>query len=106
MRSGPENAVKAKVKKLLDAHGIFHFCIAASPYGVGGISDRIAVLPNGKFLAIECKAPGKKPTKLQEEFLRGVAKNNGIALVIDGDEALEGLKEYLVNRYYERDSAL
>lgn len=104
MRSGPENAIKAKVKKLLTEHKIFNFCIAASPYGVGGISDRLCCLPNGRFLAIECKAPGKKPTKLQEEFLKGVAKNNGIALVIDGDEALEGLKGYLVNRYYERDS--
>ena len=103
MRTGPENTVKAKVKKLLDAHKIFHIPIAASPYGVGGISDRLAVLPNGKLLAIECKAPGKKPTRLQEEFLRGVAKNNGIALVIDGDKALEGLKGYLVNRYYEHD---
>jgi hypothetical protein len=100
MKSGPENAVKVKVKALLDAHGIFHFCIAASPYGVAGVSDRIAVLPNGKFLAVECKAPGKKPTALQDRFLANVRLNRGFAFVVDGDEALKRLELFLKERAY------
>ena len=100
MKSGPENAVKAKVKKLLDQYGIFHFCIAASPFGVGGISDRLAVLPNGKFLAVEVKAPGKVPTALQERFLANVRLNRGFAFVIDGDAALKRLEIFLKERAY------
>lgn len=100
MKSGPENAVKAKVKKLLDAYGVFNFPIAASPYGVGGISDRLAVLPNGTLLAIECKAPGKKPTALQEVFLASVRLNHGYAFVVDGDAALKRLELFLKERAY------
>lgn len=100
MKSGPENAIKKKVKQILDKHGIFNFPIAASPYGVGGISDRIAVLPSGKFMAIECKAPGKKPTKLQERFLCAVQDSNGFGFVVDGDAALKRLEMFLTERAY------
>jgi hypothetical protein len=100
MKSGPENAVKAKVKKLLDKYGIFHFCIAASPYGVGGISDRLCCLPNGRFMAIEVKAPGKKATALQMQFLISVTANEGVAFVIDGDAALKRLENFLAEMEY------
>jgi hypothetical protein len=95
MKSGPENTVKKRVKALLDKYKIFHFCVAASPFGVGGISDRIAVLPNGRILAIECKAPGKKPTKLQERFLDDITKNRGYAFVVDGVASLRGLEQFI-----------
>ena len=101
MISGPENTVKKRVKALLDRHEIFNFPIAASPYGVGGISDRLACLPNGKFLAIECKAPGKKPTPLQDQFLMRVQSLHGFAFVVDGDAALKRLELFLKERAYE-----
>ena len=100
MKTGPENKVKQKVKAILDKHGIFHFCIAASPYGVGGISDRLAVLPNGKLLAIECKAPGKQATALQMEFLKKVGKNKGYGFVVDGEDALGALDYFLTRKVY------
>lgn len=100
MISGPENKIKAKVKKLLDAHSIFNFPIAASPYGVAGISDRLCCLPNGKFMAIECKAPGKHLTALQALFLERVRLNAGITAVIDGDAALKRLERFLMTREY------
>ena len=100
MKTGPENKIKKKVKDLLTEHGIFHFCIAASPYGYAGISDRLAVLPNGKLLAIECKAPGKQATPLQMEFLKKVGKNNGYGFVVDGEEALQALDYFLRKEVY------
>lgn len=100
VKTGPENAVKAKVKKLLDAYGIFNFPIAASPFGVGGISDRLAVLPNGMFLAVEVKAPGKVPTPLQEKFLQNVRNSWGFAFVVDGEAALKRLEIFLKERAY------
>ena len=100
MKTGPENAVKKKVKDILNRHGVFHFPVAASPYGYAGISDRLAVLPNGKLLAIECKAPGKLPTPLQMEFLKKVGKNGGYGFVVDGEEALQALDYFLTKKVY------
>lgn len=101
MKSGPENKVKKQIKDLLDEFGIFHWCAAASPFGVGGVSDRLCVLPNGKFLAIEAKAPGKKATALQLHFGKKVQENNGYFFVIDGPEALKGFRIFLQFEVYE-----
>ena len=100
MKTGPENKIKKQVKDLLNSHGVFNFPIAASPYGVGGVSDRLAVLPNGKFMAIEVKAPGKVPTPLQMEFLKKVGANKGFGFVVDGEEALKALDYFLARKVY------
>ena len=49
---------------------------------VDGISDIIGLLPDGRFLAIECKIAPNKPSEHQAEFLSSVAKQGGVALVI------------------------
>lgn len=100
MKSGPENAIKKKIIKILDDHKIFHWCAAASPFGVAGVSDRLALLPNGKFLAIEAKAPGKKATDLQLLFGKKVQENCGYFLVVDGQEQLDFLEDFLKNKYW------
>lgn len=48
-----------------------------------GISDICGVLPNGKFLAIECKRPGGKPSPEQIEFIDNVNGNGGVGFVAD-----------------------
>ena len=48
-----------------------------------GWPDRLVLMPRGQVTFVECKAPGKKPTKLQEfriNFLKGLGF---IAIVID-----------------------
>jgi hypothetical protein len=52
-------------------------------FGKKGASDIIGCLPDGRFLAVEAKAPGKKPTKAQREYLERVAADGGLALVVD-----------------------
>lgn len=49
-------------------------------YGVcnPGGSDLIGIY-KGRFLAIECKMPGKKPTLEQSNFIAAVIKAGGIA---------------------------
>lgn len=101
MKSTPENAIKRKVVEILKRHNIFNWPAAASPYGVAGVSDRICVLPNGKILAIEVKAPGKKPTALQCKFLDSVKENNGYAMVVDGPMMLTELDRFLEEKGYE-----
>tara|TARA_Y100000401_G_scaffold67416_1_gene53959 strand:+ start:2207 stop:2584 length:378 start_codon:yes stop_codon:yes gene_type:complete len=48
---------------------------------VKGISDIIGILNDGKFLAIEVKRPGNKPTPDQITFIENINKNNGLAFV-------------------------
>jgi hypothetical protein len=100
MKSGPENKVKKQIKDLLDEFHIMHFPYPASVYGTQGISDRLCVLPNGKFLAIEAKAPGKKATELQLHFGKKVQENNGYFFVVDGTDRLDDLRDFLRMRAY------
>lgn len=52
--------------------------------GIPGISDIIGVY-RGRFVAIEVKRPGKKPTLEQEQFMQQVRNSGGIAFVCTDD---------------------
>jgi hypothetical protein len=57
-----------------------------------GVSD-ILVLHDGRFFALELKAPGGSATEEQLEFLSDVAKAGGFTGVAEGvDEALRALE--------------
>lgn len=55
-----------------------------------GSADLIGMLaPQGRFLALEVKRPGEKPTREQELFLELVRKSGGVAAVVHSvEEAL------------------
>ena len=81
----PEAKVKAKVKKILDGHGIYYFLPATGGYGRSGVPDIICCY-NSQFLAIECKATAKnKPTALQEKEMRKIREAFGETFVIHAD---------------------
>lgn len=80
--STPEKKVKDKVKKLLAEHGAYHFMPATHGYGSSGIPD-IAACLHGKFIGIECKANGGKPTALQLKNLRELSSAGGISVLVD-----------------------
>ena len=48
-----------------------------------GIADLLCLSLSGKFYAIEVKRPGKKASKVQQEFLDVVNTHNGIGIVAD-----------------------
>jgi hypothetical protein len=51
-------------------------------YGFPGLSDIIGQTKDGRFLAVECKAPGGgNATEQQAAFLRTVAGNGGVAIL-------------------------
>lgn len=77
-----EGAVKAKVKKMLDSYGCYHFSPMTGGYGHSGVPDIIACY-NGLFIAIECKAGKGKTTALQEKSLEAIRVAGGVALVIN-----------------------
>ena len=56
---------------------------------VDGISDIIGISPSGRFIAVECKQPGKKPTAKQQGFLDVIKDLKGFAAVVHGLDELE-----------------
>ena len=82
MAATPEKAVKAKVKAVLESEGVYYFFPATHGYGRSGVPDIVCCV-NGRFLAIECKAGGGKPTALQVRELEAIRRNNGVAVVVN-----------------------
>ena len=61
-------------------------------YAKAGVSDILACI-KGRFVAIEVKKPGGKPSKLQENFIDGVNAIGGVAFWADNlDDVKEQLK--------------
>lgn len=46
-----------------------------------GVSDILGCTPQGRFLAVECKDTGKKPSPEQVAFLDGIRSRGGLAIV-------------------------
>lgn len=95
MAQTPEAKVKAKVKKLLVEMGAYHFFPMTGGFGHSGIPDIVACL-QGRFIGIECKTRGNKPTALQLEQLKQISECGGLALVVNEDSLVE-LKEVIVS---------
>lgn len=90
----PEAHVKLQVKRMLKDYK----CYTLWPVQNGMGSPTLDCLGchNGKFFAIETKAPGKKPTARQEITIRDMQESNGATFVIDGSPAsLAALKFWL-----------
>jgi hypothetical protein len=84
MAQTPEKKVKDKCVKLLKAHDVYYFFPATHGFGRSGVPDIICCVA-GKFLAVECKAGGNKPTALQEKEMADIRKQGGIAIVVNED---------------------
>ena len=63
-------------------------------YEIRGVADILGILPDGKFLAIECKTGYNKASNVQKEFIKNINDNGGVAFVAYG---IEDVKEYLTN---------
>jgi hypothetical protein len=91
----PEGFVKAAVKKLLDAHKAYYHMPVTN--GMGKPSLDFIGCHEGRFFAVETKAPGKKPTPRQELTIAEIRRAKGPAFVIDGSDYvdLRELREWL-----------
>jgi len=87
----------------LEARGIYHWrnntgAVQIAPgrfirFGKVGSSDILGILPGGRLLCVECKAPDRgRLSPKQKQFLADVRKLGALALVVRGwwelDEAL------------------
>jgi len=57
--------------------------------GMAGVPDRIVLLPGGRILFVELKAPGEKPRPLQRKRHEQLAALGFQVLVIDNAEAIQ-----------------
>lgn len=84
MATTPEGKVKAAVKKWLAAKGIWYCMPMGTGFGNSGVPDFVCCW-DGKFLAIETKAPGSRSrtTVLQKRQIAAIHEAGGSALVVD-----------------------
>lgn len=92
MSATPEEKVKAAVKRWLKARGIWWYMPSQNGRGVVGIPDFICCW-DGKFLAIETKAPGKRTntTANQDMRIHEIQSAKGWAVVVDDVRQLDEL---------------
>lgn len=63
-------------------------------YGLKGSADILGIMPDGRFLAIECKRIGGKVRPEQIDFLKMITSHNGVAMIVHNpDEMMEALEE-------------
>lgn len=89
----PEGRVKARLKKHLDAMGIYNFSPVQNGMGRAGIPDVIGCY-EGRFVAFECKAGRGKTTALQDRELAAIQTAKGLAFVIN-EHNVDNIKELL-----------
>ena len=56
--------------------------------GYPGMGDIVGMLKDGRFLNVETKQPGEKPTPEQYEFISLIADYGGVAFYVDGIDML------------------
>jgi hypothetical protein len=92
-----ESDVMTAVHQALSVHGIFHWRNNTGAhreknrfirYGHPGSSDYIGICPDGRFLAVECKRPGGRPSENQTEFINRINGSHGVAIMADSVESL------------------
>ena len=93
MAMTPEGRVKAEVKKYLTSIGAWWYMPVSNGMGRVGCPD-LLICHQGRFIAVETKAPGKRgnTTPNQDRELAAIQAADGLALVVDD---VEQLKEVL-----------
>lgn len=92
MATTPEGKVKKRVKRALDhlqekGYRVYYHMPVQN--GMGAPTLDFVGCINGRYFAIETKAPGKKATPRQEQTMAEITAAGGTALVWDGRDSLE-----------------
>lgn len=95
MATTPEGKIKSRIKKLLNKHLVYSHMPVQN--GMGTPSLDYVCCWRGLYIAIEAKAPGKKPTKRQEKTMGQVRKAGGYAFVVHDDATLALLDRFFIS---------
>jgi hypothetical protein len=60
--------------------------------GMSGVPDRIILLPHGRIVFVELKAPGEKRRKLQEYRAKGLEK---LGFRVECIDSIEGVNRFV-----------
>jgi hypothetical protein len=83
----PEGKIKNNINKVLDKYKGRVYKFMPVPGGFGPSSLDYILCVAGTFVAIEAKAPGKKPTPRQNAIIGAIRRSGGTVFVIDGSTA-------------------
>lgn len=90
--SQPEARLGRQIRKALEERGAFMFKIHGGPTMMAGLPDLIGVW-HGRFIAVEVKMPGNKPSKIQERVMDRIRTAGGrVVVAYSVADALEVLK--------------
>lgn len=98
--STPESKAKQRVKKLLNKYGVYSHMPVQN--GMGAPTLDFVCCYKGLYLAIETKAPGKKPTQRQMKTMSQIAKAGGVAMVVGTTEAQFGALEKFLEALHDK----
>lgn len=82
-----ERTIENYLKKRTEALG----GVAVKLVGYIGIPDRLLLLPGGRALFVECKAPGGRPRPMQRHWLRRLEEIGFEARLVDSKEDVDEL---------------
>jgi hypothetical protein len=88
----PEHEIKSAIRNFLERSGFFVINLATGrlktsdgkrwvSFGKKGAADLIGCLPDGRFIAVEVKAPQGRLSPEQQAFLDKIAGLGGVAIV-------------------------
>lgn len=85
-----ESVIEERLKKEIEKIGgkALKF---VSP-GMSGMPDRIVLMPPGKIIFVELKAPGKKRRKLQEYRAKEL---NSLGFRVECIDSIDGIKNFI-----------
>ena len=95
----PEGRVKTAILRYLEKLGFYAWnnptgVVRITPdrwvsFGKKGSADILGCLPDGRFLAVECKSPTGRLTPEQSAFLERIRGLGGVAIVARSDRELD-----------------
>lgn len=89
----PEGKIKDRVKKVLKRLNIYYHMPVQN--GMGAPTLDFICCIRGYFLAIETKAPGKKPTPRQLLTIAEMEKSGAFVYVVSDEDTLSRLEAFL-----------
>lgn len=93
--STPEGRVKRKISALLRQYAPDLWYDMPVPGGFGKSTLDYVCCYKGRFFSIEAKRPGGKPTERQQAIMRQISAAGGRVFLVDGDNALVDVKDWL-----------
>ena len=91
-----ESRIERRLKNEVERRG--GKALKFTPQGYAGMPDRIILIPGGKTVFVELKAPGKKPRPLQVKRARELHTLGFRVYLIDSIESINSFIKEVMSR--------